>query len=180
VLQIQDFPLDQFANSFLTYLCRTFRINQSTNIWRIKVIPCDDKKWTTSIPSAIRDRLDRATPIVLIYGLADDEKVTTDYHRFCMEAAGFAHNEADALSPFDLLIFIKTDQAIPNHEDLPYPALVIISHMVIHFAELLLHRKIISESATIHDYNNPAAVNILRSFIEQLGGVEVFLKLYRY
>jgi hypothetical protein len=180
VLQIRDSPLDEFANAFLTYLCRAFRINQSTNIWRITVTLCDDKKWTKSIPSAIRERLDRATPVVLIYGVADDEIVSTDYHRFCMEAAGFAHNEVDALSPFDILIFIKTDQRIPNHEDLPYPALVIISHMVIHFAEFLLHRKIISESDPMHDYNDTAAVNILRKFIEQLGSVEAFLKLYRY
>ena len=179
VLATQDTSLDNFAEDFLTYVCRQFGIS---NKWQIKVIACDQRSWQT-IPPKVREKLDRRYekqkgPIALVYGVSDEAKVSGDYRRICLGAAGFTQQQVDSLSQFDVLFFVRTDQRIPNHRALPYPALLVTAHMTLHFAELILHQTIIQEPNLTHNYE--AAVHLLSMFVEKSGGIANFLELYRY
>ena len=178
----QGAPLDRFANDFLEYACWQFRVS---NRWLVKVVQCDERNWIATIPAKMREKLDeryeeQKAPIALVYGLADEAKVSRAYRRICLQATGFTQEQIDSLSQFDVLFFVRTDLTIPNHKDLPFPALLVLSHMTIHFAEMILHRKIIQEPHLTHNYDDKAAVHLLRMFVEELHGLENFLKLYRY
>jgi len=172
--------LDAFANDFLAYLCGGFHID---NRWRIKVITCDDKNWATTVPQPIRDRLssnyqENGHPVVLIYDLAEDSKVSEEYHRLCMRVVGFSPEQIDALSQYDMLVIINGNHPIPQREPHPFlPPLVVIAHMTLHFIELILQRQIIREQENTHNYADYEATDLLHKFAEDVG-VEEFTQRY--
>jgi hypothetical protein len=172
--------LDAFANDFLTYLCGGFHIG---NRWRIKVITCNDKNWAITIPRPIRDRLSKnyqeeGHPVVLVYDLAEDSKVSEEYHRFCMRVVGFSRDQVDALNQYDALIILNGDHLIPQREEPPLlPQLAVIAHMTLHFIEFILHRQIIREREYTHNYEDHNARALLHEFVED-SGIEEFTNRY--
>jgi hypothetical protein len=169
--------LDAFANDFLTYLCGGFDIG---NRWRIKVITCNDKTWAITVPRLIRDRLSSSYkkeghPVVLVYDLAEDSKVSEEYHRFCMRVVGFNPEQVNTLNQYDMLIIINGDHLILQ-PPIP-PQLVVIAHMTLHFIEFILHRQIIREQEYTHNYDDHNARALLHAFVED-SGIEEFTNRY--
>jgi hypothetical protein len=166
--------LDQFANDFQTYLNEIYRTNDIRD-WNVKVIIISSQTWTTVVPEGLRNQFknidDRCRDLMVIYGRSKRNwvKVSEAERKFAMRRCGFAPELVEALSPYDVLLFINIDYSVP--------LLVQVGHLLVHVQEAVQTRTIIKEEGSSHNFNDPVTTTLLSRFVECLGEEE-FLRRY--